>query len=899
VAYPKRQLVHLILANPDQERMPVLGTLKPAAQIRRLDRTSGRLPMSYAQRHHYFLQGLRPESPAYNNIEAVRLCGPVDVDALRSALAVLVSRHEVLRTRCFPGTAEGDPELIALDPAAARQAFGIEVVNAASLEHARTLFAARVEQPFDLDRDLPLRVTLARIAADDHALLFLTHQIATDAWSGRLLLDEFFGAYHRACTGAGTDPEPPTIQYADFAAWQRAHYDPEPDLAYWRERLAGMPPVLELPLDHPRPPVRGDHGAEVHLDLDRETRARLHAVARDAAVTPFAVLLTAFGYVLHRHCATDDVVIGAAVAGRDRVEVERVIGCFANTVVLRLDLGPSQTRRELVRRVWRQASQDLAHQAVPCERLVAELGPEPQLLQVMFNYHPVTEVRVSVPKLEIQPLDVERTRARFDLTCTVVDTPERMRVTVNHATDLLHPSLAARIGKHIRAVLHALLTDLDAPSATLPALPPGDPAPATESVPRLPAPSVLSRFEAHARAYPGRIAVRCLDDTVSYRDLNRRANRLARHLLAQPSGPVGLLFERSVEYVVAMLAAMKAGLPYLPLDPVMPGGHLATVLARAGARLLVTHSGIGLVESTDRIRVLSVDREPVSGHADQNLDRPVDPAAAMYLLFTSGSTGRPEGVVVEHRHIARYLDSVVDRMRLPDGLSYAMVSTFAADLGLTTLFGALTTGGTVHVLPYEWATDPQRLAEYLREHRVDVLKLAPSQLAAIAAAGLLASVVPVRHLVLAGEACPWDLVDAVRTVRPGCVVWNHYGPTETTVSALAYQVQPDQSPVPQGAMVRRGVTVPLGRPLDHVRAYVVDRDLRPVPRGAPGELLIGGGSVARGHLSGDCAGRFVPDPFSADPHARAYRTGDRVRVRHDGMLEFLGRAFPAGRLSHR
>jgi amino acid adenylation domain-containing protein len=878
-----------------RERVPKQSAAQQsAARIPRLDRTSGRLAMSYAQRRHYFLQGLRPDSPAYNNIEAVRLCGPLDISALRSALADLVSRHEVLRTRCSAGTGDGEPELIALDPAAARQAFDIEVVGVASLEAARALFAARVEQPFDLERDLPLRVTLARIAADDHALLFLTHHIATDAWSCRLLLDGFFGAYHRALAGTGADPQPSAIQYADHAAWQRENYDPEPDLGYWRQRLAGMPPILELPLEHPRPPVRDDHGAEIHLNLDRETRARLHAVARDASVTPFAILLTAFGHVLHRHCATDDVVVGTPVAGRDRVEVEQVIGCFVNTLVLRLDFGPSQTRRDLVRRVRRQTLQDFGHQALPFERLVAELSPERdlsagQLVQVMFNYYPATEVREPVPKLEIRPLDVERARAKFDLTCTVVDSPDRMRVTVNYATELLHPTLAVRIGEHFRAVLQALLTDLDTPAATLPGVAPRDPVPTCEPDPRLPAPCVLSRFEAHARAYPDRLAVRCLDETVSYRDLNRRANRLARHLLARTSDPVGLLFERSVEYVVAMLAAMKAGLPYLPLDPVVPAGHVAAVLEEAGAGQLVTHSGIDVADLSDRIPILAVDREPAGDHADQNLERPVDSRAAMYLLFTSGSTGRPKGVVVEHRHVARYLDSVVHRMRLPDGLSYAMVSTLAADLGLTNLFGALTTGGTVHLLPYEWTTDPQQLARYFREHRVDVMKLVPSHLAAIAEAGMLAAVVPERHLVLAGEACPWDLVDAVRTARPGCAVWNHYGPTETTVSVLAYQVQPDESPVRQGVTARRGAMVPLGRPLDHVRAYVVDRDLRPVPRGAAGELLIGGGSVARGYLSGDPDGRFVPDPFSTDPHARAYRSGDRVRVRHDGMLEFLGR----------
>ncbi|HEX6075331.1 MAG TPA: amino acid adenylation domain-containing protein [Micromonosporaceae bacterium] len=884
-----------------QQRARLRRALKDQArnaepgEIPRVDR-SGRLPMSCAQRRHYVLQKLRPESPAYNNIEAVRLRGSLDVTALHAALANVVARHEVLRTRCSPGDGDDDAGLVVADPDVAMEGLGIEVVELprpGSLDDARELFADRVERPFDLDRDFPLRVTLARISALDHALLFVTHHIATDAWSCRLLLDEFFQAYTRAVTGTGAGPEPLAIEYADYAAWQRSQLSTDgtrDHLDYWRERLAGMPPTLELPLEHLRPPVRDDHGAEIHLDLDRRTRGRLRATARDAAVTPFAVLLTAFGYVLHRHCATDDVVLGTPVAGRDRVELERLIGCFVNTVVLRLDFGDQPTRRDLVRRVWQRSLRDFEHQGLPFEHLVAELGAERdlsagELVQVMFNYYPATRVREPVPELDVRPLDVQRARAKFDLTCTVVDSPDRIRVTVNYATDLLHRTLAVRLGSHFVRVLNALLDDLDAPAATLPGVPPGDPAPRTDARPRLPAPSVLSRFETHTRAYPERIAVRCLDRAVSYRELNHRANRLARHLRGRTSGPVGLLFERSVEYVVAMLAAMKAGLTYLPLDPAMPAGHIAAVLREAGVGLLLTHSGIDVAGLPELVDVVAVDRiaAQLASHSGADLDRSVGDDEPMYLLFTSGSTGRPKGVVVEHRHLARYLDSVIQRMALPDGLSYAMVSTFAADLGLTNLYGALATGGTLHVLPYEWASAPERFAGYVRRHRIDVMKLAPSHLAAVAEAGLLDAVVPARHLILAGEACPWDLVDAIREARPECTVWNHYGPTETTVSVLAYRV-PDEPPT------SRGATVPLGHALDHVRAYVVDRELRPVPRGAAGELLITGGGVARGYLSPDgTADRFIADPFSTVPNSRAYRSGDRVRVRHDGSLEFLGR----------
>jgi amino acid adenylation domain-containing protein len=837
-----------------------------AGAIPRIDRSSGRLPMSHAQRRLYFLQRLRPDSPAYNVVEAVRVRGRLDLAALRAALAAVVARHEVLRTTCAHD--DGEPMLVLHDPEAVQARLTIELVDPsqdgapASLARVRALFARLAERPFELEREFPLRVTLARLADDDHALLFVGHHVASDAWSCRLLVEEFFRAYAAAAGGAAGDPDPPAIQYADFAAWQQAQLnggEMRAHLAYWRQRLAGMPPVLELPLERPRPSPRSDHGAELHLDLDGELRRRLHAAARDAAVTPFALLLTAFGYVLHRHCDTEDVVVGTPVSGRDRVEVERLLGCFINTVVLRLDLGPAPRRRDLVRRVWERTLEDLEHQRLPFEHLVAELNPERdlsvgQLVQVLVNYYPATEPGAPVPGLDLQPIEVDRARAKFDLTCTVVDAADGLRVTLNYATDLLDRAQAARLGQHFLAVLEALVDDLDAPAATLPPVPPGEqaPGPPAEPAPRPAARDplpVLDRFERHAQARPHQTATRTPTGAIAYRDLNARANRLAGWLRdRQPTpGPVALLFERSIDYMVAMLAALKAGLTYVPLDPLMPPEHVAAVLRAAGAQLLLTHGQVdraplaAAAPAATTIVALEELDAALARYGEANPPRQVAADQAMYVLFTSGSTGRPKGVVVEHRHFSSYLTAVLARMALPEGLSFGMVSTLAADLGLTNLYGALGTGGTLHLLPYDWATDPERLAGYFRRHRIDFMKLVPSHLQAIADAGLLEAVVPHRYLVLAGEACPWELVDAARSARPDCSVWNHYGPTETVVSVLAYQV-PDRPPSP------RGPTVPLGFPLDHVRVQVVDRHLRPVPRGAAGELLIAGTSVARGYL---------------------------------------------------
>jgi amino acid adenylation domain-containing protein len=868
------------------------------ATVPRIERSGGRLPMSSAQRRLYFLQNLHPESPAYNNVEAVRLRGCLDLGALRAALAAVVARHELLRTTCV---AAPEPALLL----ARRPEVGLDVVDLSTMDgaasRARALFAAHADRPFDLDAGAPLRVTLARLADDDHALLFVIHHVASDAWSCRLLLRDFFRAYTAAVTGTADGSAPPAVQYADYAAWHDGHLDTgamRAHHAYWRDRLAGLPPVLELPLDRPRPPVRSDRGAEIHLDLDDGLRERLHAAARAAAVTPFAVLLTAFGYVLHRHCGTADVAVGTPVSGRARVEFEDVVGCFINTVVLRLDLRGAPTRRALVRRVWDGVLHDLEHQSLPFEQLVAARAADRdrsagQVVQVLFNHYPATEVTEPVPGLSVAPFDVERVRAKFDLTCTVVDHSDRMRVTLNHATEIVGRDLAVRLGGHFAAVLEDLIADLDASPATLPAVPPEDPVEPPPAVkPRAGRP-LLERFEEHVKAGPGRAAVRCPGGAVTYRELNGRANRLAHYLLRRKgSGPIALLFERSADYVVAMLAALKAGRTYVPLDPTMPAGHVAAVLRAAGCDVLLTHAEAAVaaaaaaVDAAAPVAVIVLEEIAAElsrcGAADPG--RRTVPDDTMYVLFTSGSTGRPKGVVVEHRHFTAYLTAVLDRMGLTDRLSFAIVSTFAADLGLTNLFGALATGGTLHVLPYEWATDPDRFAAYFRRHRVDVMKLVPSHLKALAEHGVLDAVVPARHLVLAGEACPWDLVDSVRAVRPQCTVWNHYGPTETTVSVLAYRV-PDPPPPDRGA------TVPLGFPLDHVRVRVVDGDLRPVPRGAPGELLIAGGSVARGYLEpdGPAATAFVRDPFGAGPGERAYRSGDRARVRADGAVEFLGR----------
>ncbi|MFC4588788.1 non-ribosomal peptide synthetase/MFS transporter [Sphaerisporangium corydalis] len=892
--------------SPEQRaRLTRLTTPRPvaAAPIPLLDRSTGRLPMSFAQRRLYFLQNLEPDGSAYNVVEALRVRGPLDLAAMRGALSAVVDRHEVLRTKCAAG--DPDPELVIATRSEVDAELTLRYADLGGGPDAAVseLFARLAETPFRLDEEFPLRVTLARLGDDDHALLFVAHHIATDAWSSRRLVREFFHAYTALAAGGAPAFEPLPVQYGDYAAWQRERLDEDHlrgHLGYWREQLADLPPILELPLDRPRPATRSDAGAEVRFTLDGALVRRLRTVAREASVTPFVLLLTAFGHVLHRHCATEDVVVGTPVAGRDRPEVEELLGCFVNTLVLRLDLSPVPTCRDLVQRVRECTLDAYEHQDLQFERLVAELAPERdlganRLVQVMFNYHAATELAESVPGLSVTPVEVGGARARFDLSCALVETGDELRGTLTYAAELLSRGMVERLGAHLTEALEALLADLDAPLTSLPPVPSAD----TEAVRPGPAhvpeydasASLLARFETHAARNPARPAVRCRDDVAGYGELNERANRLAGHLVAGGTVPgdlVALLFERSVDHVVAMLAAQKAGAAYVPLDPAAPAGHIAAVLAESGATVLLTHTEVDRagLPAPDGVVVVDVDEigAELAGRSPADLGRLPAGDEAMYVVFTSGSTGRPKGVVVEHGNFTNYITGILDRLEVPDGLSFALVSTLAADLGLTNLYGALATGGTVHVLPYEWAVDPDQLAGYFTRHPIDFLKLVPSHLQAVRDAGLLSAVVPARHLILAGEACPWDLVDAVHQVRPECAVWNNYGPTETTVAVLAH-------PVPAERGHRGGAAVPLGSAIANVQVRVVDRYLRPVPVGAAGELLITGASVARGYLSaGEPRGTgFVRDPFSDDPAARAYRSGDRGRLLPSGVFEFLGR----------
>jgi amino acid adenylation domain-containing protein len=862
------------------------------------DGRTGPAPLSAAQARMWLATQLEPGSPTYNVPTVLRLRGALDVPALMAALRDLVDRHEVLRGV----VAERGGGPVAVTRPASEVPVRYEDLSGRPEAELQRRLEAEAVRPFALDRECPTRAVCYRVAAGDHALALTIHHIATDAWSQRLLVDDL-AALYATRTGAAAAPSPPRLSYADVAAHERDHRDPEREaasLAWWRDRLGGAAPVLDLPADRPRPPVPDPDGGVVPAGLPADLSARVRALAADSGGTVFMVQLAAWLALLARISGAGTPVVGVTTAGRRHPDTEAVVGCFVETVPLAVDVTGDLTVRDLLRRARDRLLDGLAHADVPLERIIEAVRP-PRLLgttplfQVLVNSYQVPPARQSWPGLVAEPSETGTGTAKFDLSLNLFEDGGRtadpegaLRGQLGYRTGLFDRASADRLAGWYANLLAGFAADPDRPVGAVPLAPVTGPLltgprrdhPLHRTVPEL--------IDDQIRRWPARTAVVAGGGTLDYATLGRRADRVAGWLRAgglAPEQPVAVLTGRSVDLAVGMLAALRAGGAYLPLDPAHPPARVAAMLDAAGCPAVLTRTDLAgrYAGATLGRRVLLLDRG--DGQPEEASGTPrVQPERLAYVIFTSGSTGTPKGVAVEHRSIVHYLHAVMDRLdpAVAAGAGFAQVSTPAADLGLTCLLGSLVTGATLHLVDQEVAVDPHAFAGYLAGNRVDVLKLVPSHLALLAAHRPMADLLPRRLLILAGEACGWELVARVREARPDLAVQSHYGPTETTVAGFCCDV--DEVP-PAG----RTGTVPLGRPLSNVIAHVVDGAGRPLPAGVPGELVIGGPGVARGYL-GDgsrTAERFTADPLAAA--GRCYRTGDRVRVRPDGQVDFLGR----------
>jgi len=870
-------------------------------------------PLSFAQQRLWFLDRMEPGSSAYNVARAVRMVGELNVEALRAALGEIVRRHGSLRTAFT--TAAGDPAQVVSPPSAD---FPLPVTPAAGAtpdeREAAALGMAAEEagRPFDLEAGPLFRAKLLRIDERDHLLVLVLHHVVTDGWSMGVFFRELAALYPAFAAGQPSPLPEPGLQYTDFAAWQRKHLAGEVlerQLGYWRGRLAGAPPLLELPTDRPRPAVQSRNGATHRTTLPGPVVDGLRGLARSEGATPFMALLAALQLLLGRYSGQDDVVVGTPVAGRTRAELEGLIGFFVNSLAIRTDLGGDPSFRALLGAVKDAVLEAQAHQDLPFERLVEGLRIERGLayspvFQVMFALHAAASTDLALPGLELRPVRLPGTAAKFDLSVEAYDAGDRIHLDLEYDTDLFDGATVERLGEHLRVLLESAVGAPDAPVAELAILDDEE----RRRVVRewndtdRPYPSALVHelFAAQAARTPDAPAVLTDDGPVTYAELHRRSDRIARALRARGAGPetrVGLCLERGPEMPAAVLGVLKAGAAYVPLDPAYPAERLRYVLADAGVPLVVaTPESAASLPDIGGVVVDPASPEPLYPASEPGADAVLptlageggvgsaglSPDSLAYVIYTSGSTGAPKGVEVTHRGLANLLRGVRDGFGYGPGDMVPVLASYAFDIWGFEALAPLLAGGAVRVVPKDGVVDVPRLVETVRSstavHAVPALM---RQVAAAVAASPEGPVAGVRRVFVGGDAVPPDLLPEIRAAFPEAEVRVLYGPTEATVLAAAHLVGPGE----------RAEGHVLGRPLPNARTYVLDPAGRPSAVRVPGELYLGGPGVARGYLGRPdlTAERFVPDPFSGAAGERLYRTGDRARWRADGVLEFLGR----------
>jgi amino acid adenylation domain-containing protein len=914
---------------------------------------SGPAPLSLEQQRLWFFNQLEPGSPLYNMPIASRLRGVLNPRALQQAMDAVVARHEALRTR-FVGQepaqtieAPSSVPMLSIDlrefPATQREA------------EARRVLEAEAKRSFDLSRDLMVRAALVRMAEQEWVFLVLMHHIASDDWSWRVFCSEVVAAYDAIISNRKADLREPAIQYADFSVWQKDWLRGdvlEKQLAYWRKQLEGAPAVLELPTDHPRPASQTFRGACEWLKLPAALTEKINVLSQSGGFTPFMILLAAFQTLIHRYTGQEDIVVGSPVAGRTRASLEKVIGLFVNMLALRTKLDGNPSFFDLLHRTQTTVLEALAQQELPFEKLVEELQPQRSasyspLIQVMFAFQDELSDNLKLSGVTTSAFPLDPGTAKFDLTFTLVKSGSGLDCCAEFNTDLFEAATVRRMLGHYEKLLRAVVSDPDQCLCDAPLLTDAeceqmlvDWNKTEMDFPR--GQCVHELFASQVAARPQSVAVVFGDQSLTYEELNWRANQLAHHLKFLGVGPeslVAISMERSLEMVIALLGTLKAGGAYVPLDPSFPVERLRFMLEDSKASLLLTRSvekkRLGELQKNVRTICLDTDWLLISEERDDEVRVQMTPENLTYVIYTSGSTGWPKGVQIPHRAVTNFLHS----MRREPGLTAAdtllSVTSISFDIAALEIFLPLTVGARLVLASSDETFDAAKMKTLIRHSRATVMQATPSFWQFLVESAWFGD----RRIkvLCGGEALSRELAD--KLLERAGEVWNLYGPTETTIWSTLAKVAAGTEPIS------------IGRPIANTQIYLLDAGLQPVPVGVPGELHIGGEGVARGYLNRPklTEEKFIPNPFlnTADPsprerekwlprredaiasdlsrphktddpahhgtpdsaggnerpaechsaiqqidnlrHARFYRTGDLARYRADGTIECLGR----------
>lgn len=862
------------------------------------------LSVSFAQQRMWFQDQLSIKSAVSNNISiSLRITGSLQVNALEQSIREIVQRHEILRTNLqnFNG------ELIqVISPIINWTLPTVDLRSFSTAEREHEVQRLATEQachPFDLETDLLLRTTLLRINITEYLLLLTMHHVAVDAWSIGIFFRELSALYAAFSCGKSSPLAALPIQYADFAVWQRQYLQGnvlDNDLAYWKQKLHNAPDLLQLPSDRPRPSVQSFAGKTLSFILPKTLTELLKELSQQNEATLFMTLLAALQTILFRYAGQEDILVGSPIANRHQPEIENLIGCFINTLALRTNLSGNPSFRELLHRVRETVLGALAHQTLPFEKLVDELHLARNLTYApLFQVMLVLQNAFSIQNIELPGLSVEHSRidnqtAQFDLTFHLVESDSGLIGKLEYNTDLFDESTIIQMVGHFQTLLAGIVANPDQSLSTLPLL-----TLAEQQQLRAWNQTVVNDsqtacihelFEAQVQKTPHAVAVIGGDEQLTYRELNQRANQLARYLQrlgVKPECLVGICVERSIAMVVGLLSILKAGGAYVPLDPTYPHQRFEFIMSDAQVSVLLTQKSLAakLPEFASSVVFLDADWEKISLESVENLGSPVLAQNLSYVIYTSGSTGQPKGVMVQHQSLVNYTEAAIREYEVCEDDRILQFASISFDAAAEEIFPCLAHGATLMLRTDEMLSTIPMFLKTCRDWQLTILDLPTAfwhQLVADMATQDLTLSDSVRLVIIGGEKASLDRFTIwQQRVHPSVRLVNSYGPTEATIVTTTVDLTKDLS----------GRELPIGKSVSNTRTYILDPSLQPTPIGVPGELYIGGIGVARGYLNRPdlTAQAFIPDPFSKIPGARLYKTGDRARYRTDGIIEFLGR----------
>ncbi|MDT4291636.1 amino acid adenylation domain-containing protein [Methylomonas sp. MO1] len=854
-------------------------------------------PLSFSQERLWFLTRLEPDDPFYNMAGVVRVQGPLDVAILEQALNEIVRHHEILRTSFT--SLDGHPRQVihACGDIDLKQIDLSDLPFEHSQQTAETLQKVEARQAFDLEQLPLMRVLLIKLADENHRLSITLHHIVADEWSLRLLIKEVGQFYRQLQLGQSLFDSGPAIQYADFAEWQRQYLQGgsyAQQLGYWQNQLAAAPSSLDLPTDYPRPHQMSHRGGDFRFLLPGELGQELITLSRQADTTLFAVMMAAFNVLLWRYSGQTDICIGFPIANRNRREIEELIGFFVNLQVLRSDLSGNPSFLTLLQKIKQRLLEAQNHQDLPFERLVEALRPQRELsrsplFQVMLVYQHTAFEDLNIPGLQFELVEAELQSAKYDLTLNLLRRGDSIDCNINYSSDLFVETTIERMAEHWQLLLESIVDRPDMPISELTIMSQPERQHLLENwnATEVDYPQdrcIHQLFEAQVEKTPYAMALTFEGKSLSYAELNAKANQLAHYLIERGVGPdvlVGICLERSLEMVIGLLGILKAGGAYVPLDPHYPAERLAFMLADIAPSVILTQERFAELDFGGT-PMLSLDSDwtRVAVYPADNPRPDLHPSNLAYCIYTSGSTGRPKGVMMHHEALVNHTLWMQQEFSFTNSDFILQKTSFSFDASVWELFTPLSFGARLVLAPIGWERDVSSLFSVVADYEITTLQMVPSLLGAlINEDSELPSLPSLKRVFCGGEALPVPLGEKCRQ-RLEVNVINLYGPTEACIDSSSWSFKATCD----------GLTAPIGKPIANLRMHILDHSLNPVPIGTHGELHIGGIGLGRGYLNRPdmTAEKFIPDPFGATG-GRLYKTGDLVRYRPDGNIDYLGR----------